>query len=372
MRGNRYAPVALLTTFLLLSGPSTSPAVEIDEYAELFHGVLDNLVTNFWSEDGNWQGDAMYDASVLAPRILYRYGYDQEDQDLIDKANRTVDRNVDLMMDAFTFQTPNFTEAFVAASCIGDATAYYSGEEHRFFPFAPVGFMGLWVARAVVTAETNPAGEYFGYVFTLGAYAYGTLAFDPPSATMNCTSAAWAVDAIETANESFWIELTIHDKTYGAYHDPDPCHPYSEPMSLFANGSMFAALAYAYGETGDQSYLEKADALLASFDAILWDHQRGGYTAHLYEREKKSLSSNSAIVGGLLDLYDYTGEARYLERAREVLDFIETDLVIRDWYHPDHIICAHHWEDVGPVNHYCTGCNFGVLTNIYRLNELAH
>jgi hypothetical protein len=348
-------------------------AVEVTEYVEMFHEILENLRTNYWSEDGNWAGDSMYDAGSFAPQILYRYGSSVGDQDLIDKANRTVDRNIDLLMELMEGDTSNEREALIGATSILDAIVYYTGTNYADLPMEELAWTAMRLGKNTIIQDPNPMGSYVGYIFPFGALAYASQYYAAKvGGVLGFTAALDGRGVLKMARERFWHQETIGDETVSYYYDPDPSH-YSVRMDAYGNGPMLAALALAYGTTHIRTYSIQATSLLDSFDAFLWDRYRGGYWENLSRLDYKGLSSNVAFLRAILDLYDATGRPDLLNQAREILVFIERDLFIEDTDKPGFLLCSHDWIPFrGPTTtHFCTGCNFALLEGIFRLNELV-
>ena len=371
----KFTVSTLLCSLFLLHAPLTSTchAVEINEYDTLFHQILDNLRTNYWSPDGNWEGDWMHDAGGLAPRALYPYGIDSGDQDLIDKANITFDRNLDLFMELLGGNTSNMVEALMGITSGPDALRFYSGEKYQDFPLDAFGWLGLFLTQNLIKWVPNPLGDYLGYIFPLGAYAY--TAFEVASIVkgfVGITATSMAEGQIVFANDTYWVDESYGGVDYGYYYDPTYGHRNNEPMNGFANGPMLTALAWAYGVTQEEDHLLRANALLDGVNTRIWDAARGGYAHSLHDNQTKHLSDNTAYAVALVQLYDATAQSAYLDRAREVLDFIQADLLIEDQGHPGYFICSHDWTSgSGASSSFCTGCNFAVLFAIYRLNELV-
>ena len=75
-----------------------------DSYRALFDDTLETLTTHYWDDQqGKWLGSDMYDATFMAPRILYKladdpsFTQDQRDE-FQDKANRTIEYHLGLFL----------------------------------------------------------------------------------------------------------------------------------------------------------------------------------------------------------------------------------------------------------------------------------
>ena len=73
------------------------------------------------------------------------------------------------------------------------------------------------------------------------------------------------------------------------------------------------------------------------------------------------------MVWALLDLYEATGDAALLTKAKEVLTWMFT----ADLHSPEEHLLFDHWTPTGRSGYFCTGCNFETLCNVHRLNTLA-
>jgi hypothetical protein len=60
-------------------------------YKDEFETILNNLLNNFWQDNGDWLGDMMGDATTFAPPLLYMLGKDSNLEELIIKATKTVE-----------------------------------------------------------------------------------------------------------------------------------------------------------------------------------------------------------------------------------------------------------------------------------------
>jgi len=366
--------LSVLFMSILCQSDLTHPAgaVTIIEYENMFHEILENLRTNYWSPDGNWLGDWMYDAMALAPKALYPYGIDMGDMDLINKANITVDRNIDLLFELLRGGSTDFVEGLMGTYCTLEALQFYSGEQYGNLPFEFAAWLTGVFTQGLIQEVPNPAGDFLGYPFVMGSYAYSAIEYGSIVKGFFGFTATWvALSIIETANKNYWVEDSFIDVDYGYYWDNDPDHLWNEPMNSFVNGPMLMALARAYGVTHDDEHLNKADALVRGANTRLWDQDRGGYAIHLDRPGRKLLADNNSFILALVELYNVTGQVTYLGRAREILDFIENDLFMEDQDHPGYFICSHDWDNGYTNPSFCTGCNFAQLYSIYRLNQLV-
>lgn len=147
-------------------------------------------------------------------------------------------------------------------------------------------------------------------------------------------------------------------------------------LYLYPNVIMMLFYGRLYQLTGTKEYLERSIAL---FDTISMLKDPKGCFHSPYSAKKMgaktedyvTLSSQNYTMLAILNLFQNTGDPKYLHTIEEVLSFIVTHLY-------DGKGCLlHHWMDgeVAKPTHleyYCTGCNFQflyVLRSYWRVLE---
>ena len=174
------------------------------------------------------------------------------------------------------------------------------------------------------------------------------------------------LEAITLANDTYWDdEMSYYDEMG---HD----------LYAYSHGIMLMALARAYALTDDESHKTRFDTIVtAMIEGGMYDDERGGFFNHL-RADDRQLASNMSIVNGLLLMYEASGQEEYLTRSKDVLDFVEAELVAEDiyedgWSFPGYQVAYHHhspYED--RASHHCGGCNWFFLGNIYELNRIIY
>ena len=102
---------------------------------------------------------------------------------------------------------------------------------------------------------------------------------------------------------------------------------------------MIAALLDLHAETGDRDVVERAEALAASMQALLWDPVAGGYwdlpadqeSTGLLRIRLKPFTDNAVAAIALMRLAGLTGRAAYRESAERTLMHLAT--VAADYKH---------------------------------------
>jgi len=316
--------------------PPYVPVFQVESQA-----LLDHLVADFWSPDGNWEGDMQGDATAFAPYILYASGKAR----LEEKATATVDYEVTIAAAVATTGVLSM-EAVVGAPALADGFRNTGKTLYR-----AAFLLGARQGYAMIAANPEEFAVYVGQLATVyGTGAYLSLVAHEISGEQQDLD--HALDLIARADATEW------DDARGVYR-------YASGMD-WAQATMIMALAKAYVATKDETHLTHATRALAGMDAGAWDAASGGY--YLNEgKAGKTLSGNNNMVWAMLDLYEATGDATYLTKAKAVLEWVFS----KDLYSPVEPMLFHDWTPAGRSDFYCTGCNFETLCNVHRLNALA-
>ena len=105
---------------------------------------------------------------------------------------------------------------------------------------------------------------------------------------------------------------------------PDFLNDYNDDLGWWAQASL-----RAYGFTGDKRYLERAKGL---FDDIwtYWDAQFGGVSWRRSNRMQRNVATNGPLAVIAVRLFQATGDRGYLERAQRLWDFVDSKLTDGD------------------------------------------
>ncbi len=318
-------------------------------FREEFQGILDNLMTHYWEEDGNWRGDLQGDATYFASILLFALGSDAGDECMMQMARQTVSYEVSLIK-RFFYRPGVHMDLVIGFPALARQHLYTGDDARRILFLSGVTSGNLMISlmpERFVSFVHDHATLYAvsAYLCFLAADAAGR---EAERGRFIRRGLYW----IEKADTRYWDEDT------GLYD-------YSNIMD-WPQTTMMMALVQAYRFTGEDKYLDRCLTVLGSMDELCLDKIRGGYTGHP-DPETKGLSGNNSMVWVLLDLYEVTGCDIYLEKARDTLAWILSEDLYDDL---KNIIC-HHWDSAkGRAGYFCTGCNFHTLYNIYRYNRL--
>lgn len=318
---------------------------EFPEFRKEFSVILTRLISGTWQDDGDWSGDLQGDATFFAPVLLYALWQETGNPVFRKMADRTVDHEKSLVRRFSLFPVPGMemvigfpvlAEAYKATGDPDSLDRYISGVKKgsALASFSPVFFTPFVYDRASV----------YGTVTTMTLQAY--------ELTRDESFRQRGLDLIAAAGHDCWNEKE------GLYA--------YDTLADWPQATMLIALAKACRITGDTAYLDRCEIIIASLDERFRDPLRGGYYGHPTERTK-GLSGNNTLAWAFLDLFEATGDRRYLERAQSVLKWILSE----DLYDSKAGIIYHHWDkNSGRSEVSCSGCNFHTLCNIYRLNRL--
>jgi hypothetical protein len=318
-------------------------------FRDEFRTILDNLITSYWDPSGNWQGDIQGDATFFASMLLYALGDETDDISLTGLADQSAAYEASLVKRFFYYPVVHM-DLVMGFPALAQRYLHTGEKSYRFVFLSGVRSGNIMISLMPGTFVSF-VHDYVTLYATTSCLCF--LAYEVSESSLQKTmfrnkGLAW----IEKANSRYW------DKEAGLYE-------YSQIMD-WPQSTMMMALAAAYRVTGDDRYLDRCLEVLSAMDELCWDSARGGYYGHP-DLRTKGLSGNNNMVWVLLDLYELTGEKRYLERAGDSLEWILSE----DLYNPAERIIYHHWDNTGGrADYFCTGCNFQTLYNIYRFNLL--
>jgi hypothetical protein len=319
------------------------------EYAfrDEFRTILDNLITSYWDPSGNWQGDIQGDATFFASMLLYALGDETHDLSLRDLADLSAAYEASLVKRFFYYPVVH-VDLVMGFPALAQRYLHTGEKSYQFVFLSGVrsGNIMISLMPGTFVSFVHDHATLYATMSCLCFLAYDVSESSLQKNMFKKKGLAW----IEKANSQYW------DERAGLYK-------YSRILD-WPQSTMMMALASAYRVTGDDKYLNRCLEVLSTMDELCWDSARGGYYGHP-DLETKGLSGNNNMVWVLLDLYELTGEKRYLERTAATLEWILSE----DLYNPGEHIIYHHWNDTGGrADYFCTGCNFQTLYNIYRFN----
>lgn len=318
-----------------------------------FLSVFEKMVDYYWDESGDIKGDMMGDATGFAPYVLYKIGKDTKIEEFTQMADKVVNYAVELFKEVMPYikeQKPhkNLLLAVSGTPALLDGYKYTGKKEY-------LDMIKEGLSASTEIAYNNPA--------------YFTFFFDIPNVVEALVSYSNFLIYKETKEENFLKSgLKLFEKIDKTWNEEKGYYGKRIKVNFdWMQGLVFLNLGLLYDITKDLKYKERADRMIESLDRIMWDEERGGYfSSDKKLNETKSLSGNAIFIMGYLNLYEATGEVKYFEKAKKILEFLFTEDFYRDG------IIYHDWDKkYGRSNSFCTGCNYLILSNIYRLNELS-
>jgi hypothetical protein len=362
--------IGVLFIFALLWMPPSLKATTIEEFSGPFDAVLENLMLNYWpvADDGDWMEDeAGYDGPQYSTELLYQLAEDTGNPLYTERANKTMEYVLSMADIAQILANLDNVEELMEVGASLPALIY----GHRYYSGSSPYAFGTQVPFILSAAgQLIKSGQDFGLLNAFsapGAVAYYDLLVayslrdkDKPGTASTMSRAAYSL--LRHA-DAFWVQV---DEDTGYYDAPSRMH------GVWDEALILQALSLAYKASGNTDYLNRATHLLNALEES-WDiTEHPGY-CDTPACALKYLSGNHLMCKALLVLFDATEDPRWLDRARETLEFMTSPETIygTDPLFPAHQIFVHDWSaDYGPNEWACSGCNFAVLGCIYEYNRL--
>lgn len=307
-------------------------------YWDLFNLVLDTLVSDYWSPDGNWDGDMMDDATTFAPEALFAWGYESGDADLVAMGEQTCLWELELLDAGFGGDAEALQEAAMGALALW--WGYRYDVDPAFDTYARllppiVNLIAIPVAEAMAD-EYWPASTIVGFMAHIDNEVARYTRADERQRALD-----WAKELID------WAYAEQHDVGTGLFDDG----------YLMSNGVMLAATAQYARLANDAAMEQKARDLFNAMMTELHDGDRGAFWNEPGDNVKH-FSKNLMAQRGLIALFELTGETVHRDAILDSLGWMKRDLLGEG-------LLEHHWtEGIGKAGYVCTGCNFLFLDNM--------
>lgn len=313
----------------------------------VFEKILDHLLTNEAVVEGDWQGD-FGDATGYAPPVLLAHGKAACDETAIALAHDTIEREYKLIH-AFL---NNASEALIGG--LGLTEVYETSEDKRAAEEA-----------RYLSEIVDAAYEFFnenGLLPKSMTDIYGQTASTAIIAALQLQYVI-KVDPVDIKRRNRALEIV--DKIAAAAYNSAGFYIYeagNTELYLYPNVAMMLVHSLAYHASKDAHHLEIARSLLAAIEPLFLtaidayrSRARGGY-------DYVTLSSHNYLALALISLYNETGDAIYLNKARRTIDFILKRLYSEG-------IVYHDLTNNQRSSAYCTGCNFQFLFILWKMAD---
>lgn len=337
-------------------------------HQSMFEAVLAFLEENAVLVEGNWEDD-FGDASFFGPTFDYTYGLDRDDEDYIARALATAD-----------FVVVEIERSVEDAGYLLDHLDDTAMGQLGLIEIARLGADEKYQqAAGAMLVKSNQVAAAFDY-YVLGSidnYAVRTYGPTVVTALLGLMNLQYVLNLEDPRNEQFrGTGLHIVEAIYDMTWDPElggyRYAPDNEKLYLYPNIIMMLILNRAYELTGDESYLEKAEALFDAIQPLRVEEMNCYYTPYSAEvmgartEEYYSLSPHNYLAFALVLMFENSGEQKYLNEAYLVLDFIEQYLHVEGQV-------LHHWMDGRRAvpedpEYYCPGCNLQLLYLLWYLD----
>lgn len=339
-------------------------AKERAELLPIFDPIFLRLNRDFWNESGDWLSD-IHDATSFASFILYKIGQEWRNQEYINRANKTVEWEVQLVDQVLEQirQDPNDRQAIklrLYPASIGhlaliEGLENYSGSDKIKEKLTLYSQGGILLANlALILGDPEEIDENMPSGFNrIQAFAFIADAdFQLARITQNPLFSYLGVFLTDQTIKQFWVE-----NNYGGHFTLDPAE--NLPPKAWDQGYTLVALSGAYATSGKSVYLDKKRATVQTTLAHLRDSERGGFFNHP-DKFSKHLSANAAVLKGLIRWRQLDSSSSHNDEIQQTFGFFQNDLFSQD-------LLWHHWnKDQGRANWFCTGCNFFALDDIYE------
>lgn len=307
-------------------------------YWELFDLVLDTLVSDYWSPDGNWDADLMDDATTFAPEALLAWGYESGDTDLVAMGEQTCRWELELLDAGFGGDVDALQQAAMGALALWWGYRYKVDPAFDLYArlLPPiVNLIAIPVAEAMAD-DYWPASTIVGFMAHIDNEVARYKRADERQQALD-----WAKELIE------WAYAEQFDAGTGLFDDG----------YLMSNGVMLAATAQYARLASDAEMELRARDLFTAMMAGLHDVDRGAFWNEPGDNVKH-FSKNLMAQRGLIALFELTGETIHRDAILDSLGWMKRDLLGAG-------LLEHHWtEGIGKAGYVCTGCNFLFLDNM--------
>ena len=363
----------LLTALQGCSPDDTAGELGLASTQELatFYQELQEHAHSFGYKDGQWTED-FGDAAAFGPAFYANAGLQMDRQDYLDKAAEAAAYNLEVVTTGgsdLIWLGSNLEEAFMATQGL----ISWAGAVDDLGPIDAIDSI-IDLIDPVVSLNDDyldlDLGEFANDLYGPTSTTAGVAVIYLQHATsLNAgRSPEWVQRAVE-------ITAAIDEAAYD--NDHYRFSPDVDQLYLYPNATMLIVLTRLYEHTQDLSYLIRAGEVYGGIQP-LWNSEMAFYhspysveSQGAQTTEYSTLSSQNYLMLGLMELYQHTGDVRYLNDVIGLLQNVRERL-----YDSEEGVIVHHWIDGRPANHddpdfFCAGCNLQTLYILWYLQNVV-
>ncbi|OIO42138.1 hypothetical protein AUJ62_01415 [Candidatus Pacearchaeota archaeon CG1_02_32_21] len=392
-----------------------------NEHSEFFSNQMTSLMSEYWSEDGNWIGDMQNDATAFAPQLMFKLYQETGNEEFYARGMKTVNYQKELLK------------------------GFVEGEGELNLDFM-VGFYSVFscmdYAKDKITRDS--CSLFAGSVITALDYILINDVLDriPETYTLkhsDNTDLSKSIDLSEVYSEDMqsfvysfasWVSSEYYERTKVNLFlsnaekliEKNENNNFNSSTGLFKGSSggwseSAPLIAYSkiYLVTKDEVYLNKADNLIESLkrerkfidyeESAFADYYAGGGTycdqwgnceyveVPVNDYPTTGFSTHIQYIIAFFELYKATNDPKYLELSKNFIDFGVNQMNLYGAY-PNGIydqwlnkiqrvpFVSHHIFytrddsfDLGRIlvnsQSYCTGDNFYLLIDLLDYKEFS-
>ena len=299
--------------------------------APFFIDSFDDMQTHHWQEDGNWKGDMQNDATAFAPELLYMVAdyLGPAGDEFYQRAYKTSQYEYSVIFDVlpsvfrWDLDAWQIFDAAVGGYSYVSCNAYGRGVHKTLCDLflIPVLNIGTWLLN-------SPIYEAVGI-------------FDSLTAVVLSRAAQINVDVYRTTEQPHYLNNAARlMKKLESITNADDDGYYEGNISGWSQASPLVAYSVLYSASGDESYLEKVEKILAvqerdflfgvpEVSEAYWE------IAHIdlgsnQDEYVLAASTHAQFFESYVVLYEATGSEYYLEKAERFLSFAVNELYLGD------------------------------------------
>jgi len=366
------------------NSPSTKPQkkppekIQLDykallpHYADTFGNQLDLILSEYWSEDGNWKADMMNDATAFAPMLLFKIHEKTGCEPLYRRA----------------ITTCNYERNLIAEVMSGKA---------KFDIYSVFGIYGLLPCMQYAKTQTErdaAKNQLQSLIYLID----GAMLLDLDQALFPDwkesksialpMAASLSLEFCETEKQPAILNMAkkLIAKHEKEFYDPNRGLFSGKHFGPWNSATALLAYARAYSATKDDLYLQKANTLIRNlreghvFAAVLF----GDVSLDTVNNWSLNFSTLMIYIDAFWNLYISTGDQKYKDSVKRAIDFAVAEFTLSraypdgindQWFNNQKRIIPFFSHDIRRIEgakkvapSYCLGCVFYMLNHIWNYN----